>query len=127
MDNKYLIDDSSVEGNVKISDEVIETIASVAAEKVEGVVKMQTNLKSQVTDIFSVKNPNRGAKVNVGEKEALVDIYITVEYGRKIVEICKKVQEVVKEAIENMTDLSVMEINVHVTGIAIEKKDKIRV
>ena len=39
MDNKYLIDESSVEGNVKISDQVIATIASVAAEKVDGVVK----------------------------------------------------------------------------------------
>ena len=82
MDNKYLIDESSVEGNVKISDQVIATIASVAAEKVDGVVKMQSNLKSQVSDIFSAKNLNKGAKVNLGEKEALVDIYVTVEYGK---------------------------------------------
>ena len=126
MDNKYLIDESSVEGNVKISDQVIATIASVAAEKVDGVVKMQSNLKSQVSDIFSAKNLNKGAKVNLGEKEALVDIYVTVEYGKKIVDICKEVQRVVKQAIENMTDLSVVEVNVHVSGIALEKEEKLR-
>ena len=91
MDNKYLIDESSVEGNVKISDQVIATIASVAAEKVDGVVKMQSNLKSQVSDIFSAKNLNKGAKVNLGEKEA-----------------------------------SVVEVNVHVSGIAVEKEEKLR-
>ena len=87
---------------------------------------MQSNLKSQVSDIFSAKNLNKGAKVNLGEKEALVDIYVTVEYGKKIVDICKEVQRVVKQAIENMTDLSVVEVNVHVSGIAVEKEEKLR-
>ena len=87
---------------------------------------MQSNLKSQVSDILSAKNLNKGAKVNLGEKEALVDIYVTVEYGKKIVDICKEVQRVVKQAIENMTDLSVVEVNVHVSGIAVEKEEKLR-
>ena len=44
----------------------------------------------------------------------------------KIVDICKEVQRVVKQAIENMTDLSVVEVNVHVSGIAVEKEEKLR-
>lgn len=126
MDNDYLINDSNTESSVKISNDVIATIAQVACEQVEGVAKAPINLKTQVTDIFSAKNPSRGAKVNVGEREAIVDLYISVEYGRKIIDICKEVQEVAKEAIENMTDLSVVEINCHVTGIIAPKEDKLR-
>lgn len=75
MDNKYLIDESSVEGNVKISDQVIATIASVAAEKVDGVVKMQSNLKSQVSDIFSAKTLIKVPKL-IWEKKKLLLIYM---------------------------------------------------
>ena len=125
MTDNYLIETKG-DGEVRISEDVIATISIVAAESVEGVVEMQSNLKSQVSDIFSAKNLNKGAKVNLGEKEALVDIYVTVEYGKKIVDICKEVQRVVKQAIENMTDLSVVEVNVHVSGIAVEKEEKLR-
>ncbi|MDO5715059.1 MAG: Asp23/Gls24 family envelope stress response protein [Tissierellia bacterium] len=125
MTNKYLIDDVTA-GNVKISDDVIATIASVAAENVEGVVKMQSNLKSSVTEMLGSKNLTRGVKVNVGEKEALVDMYITVEYGNRIIDICKQVQSKVKEAIENMTDLDVVEVNIHVSGISVPEEDKVK-
>lgn len=125
MSDKYLIDDMS-EGNVKISDDVIATIATVAAENVEGVVKMQSNLKSSVTEILGTKNLTHGVKVNVGEKEALIDMYITVEYGLKIVEICRNVQQKVKEAIETMTDLDVVEVNVHISGIAIAEEERLK-
>lgn len=126
MENKYLIDDIMTEGNVKISSDVIATIASVAAEEVEGVVKMQSNLKAQVSDIIERKPKSQGVRVNIGEKEALLDIYITVEYGKKIIDICENVQKRVKEAVENMTDLDVVEVNVHVAGIAVEKEEKQR-
>lgn len=125
MSDKYLIDDMS-DGNVKISDDVIATIATVAAENVEGVVKMQANLKSSVTEILGTKNLTHGVKVNVGEKEALIDMYITVEYGRKVVDICRNVQRKVKEAIETMTDLDVVEVNVHISGIAVADEERLK-
>lgn len=87
---------------------------------------MQASLKSSVTDILGVKNVGRGVKVSVGEQEAVIDTYITVEYGRNIVGIAKVVQEKVKEAVENMTGLEVVEINVHVSGIAVSEKEKVR-
>lgn len=125
MTEKYLVDTASA-GDVKISEDVLATISILAAESVEGVVKLQTSLKSSVTDILGVKNASRGVKVSVGEKEAVVDLFITVEYGRNIVEVATLVQEKVKEAIENMTGLEVVEINVHVSGIAIPGNEKVR-
>lgn len=124
MDNKYLIDGNAAEGTVKISEDVIATIASVAAENVEGIVKVGSNFKSQVSDILNTKNFNRGVKVNIGEKETIIDVYLTIEYGIKIVDVCEKVQEKVKEAIENMTDFEVVEVNVHLSGIAVKSSEK---
>ena len=67
---------------------------------------------------------NRGVRVNIGERETIVDVYITIEYGIKIVEVSEKVQEEVKEAIENMTDFDVVEVNVHISGIAVKNSEK---
>ena len=127
MSDKYLIDAINDEnGNIKISDDVIATIAAVAAEEVEGIVNLQTSLKSSVTDMLGVKNLTKGVKVNVGNSEAVIDIYVTVEYGKNIVEISKQVQDKIKEAVETMTSLQVVEVNVHVSGIAILDKEKVR-
>lgn len=124
MDNKYLVNGNEAEGKVKISEDVIATVASVAAENVDGVVKVGSNFKSQVTDILNTKNFNRGVRVNIGERETIVDVYITIEYGIKIVEVSERVQEEVKEAIENMTDFDVVEVNVHISGIAVKNSEK---
>lgn len=127
MSEKYLVDAiTEGEGNIKIADDVIGTIAAVAAESVDGVVELQSTLKASVTDMLGVKNLAKGVKVNVGEEEAVIDLFITVEYGKNIVEISKIVQEKVKEAIETMTSLNVIEVNVHVSGIAMIDKEKVR-
>lgn len=125
MTDNYLIETKG-DGEVRISEDVIATISIVAAESVEGVVEMQPNLKSSVTQMLGVKNLNRGVKVSIGEGEAVIDAFITVLYGINIVDVCKLVQEKIKEAVENMTDLEVVEVNVHVSGIALEDKEKVK-
>lgn len=125
MTDNYLIETKG-DGEVRISEDVIATISIVAAESVEGVVEMQPNLKYSVTQMLGVKNLNRGVKVSIGEGEAVIDTFITVLYGINIVDVCKLVQEKIKEAVENMTDLEVVEVNVHVSGIALEDKEKVK-
>ncbi|SHG98399.1 Uncharacterized conserved protein YloU, alkaline shock protein (Asp23) family [Anaerosphaera aminiphila DSM 21120] len=125
MTDNYLIDDVN-NGNVKISEEVIATIAVVAIEEVEGVVEMQSTLKTSVTDMLGVKNLLKGVKASIGEREAVIDVFITVEYGKNIIDIGKNVQEKVKEAVETMTGLDVVEVNVHVGGVAMENKEKVK-
>ena len=71
MDNKYLVNGNEADGKVKISEDVIATVASVAAESVDGIVKVGSNFKSQVTDILNTKNFNRGVKVNIGTLKIL--------------------------------------------------------
>lgn len=116
MENARL--DSSI-GSVRIADEVVEVIAGMAASEVEGVAEMSGGFVGDIASMLGRgKNVSKGIKVEVGEKEATVDLFLAVEYGVSIPDVAQKVQEAVKEAIEGMTGLSVLEINIHIQGIA---------
>lgn len=111
-------------GHVKISDDVVAIIAGLAATEIKGVAGMSGGIAGGISDILGRKNLSKGVKVQVGEKEAAVDLYIIVEYGSKIPEVAWEIQESVKNAIETMTGLNVVEVNIHVQGVYIEKAAK---
>ncbi|WP_422443900.1 Asp23/Gls24 family envelope stress response protein [Thermoanaerobacterium sp. DL9XJH110] len=111
------IESSTEKGSIKISDEVVAVIAGLAAMEVEGVAGMSGGIVGGIAEILGRKNLSKGVKVEVGEKEAAVDLYIIVNYGVRIPEVAWNVQENVKKAIENMTGLSVVEVNIHVQGV----------
>ncbi|HHV63625.1 MAG TPA: Asp23/Gls24 family envelope stress response protein [Peptococcaceae bacterium] len=114
-------------GSVRIADEVIEVIAGMAASEVEGVAEMSGSFVGDLANMLSRgKNVSKGIKVEVGEQEATVDLYLAVEYGVSIPEVAQKVQDAVKEAIEGMTGLHVLEINVHIQGIAFKNSQENR-
>jgi uncharacterized alkaline shock family protein YloU len=71
-----------------------------------------------ITEFVGKKNPSKGVKVEVGEKEAAVDVFVIVEFGVRIPEVAHEIQRSVKKAIESMTGLTVVEINVHIQGVA---------
>ncbi|MCL1790796.1 MAG: Asp23/Gls24 family envelope stress response protein [Peptococcaceae bacterium] len=105
-------------GNVRIADEVVEVISGMAASQVEGVVSLGSGgAVSDVANIFS-RGSRKGIKVEIHENEAKIDLYITVNFGATIPKIAGLVQEAVKENVENMTGLTVAEINIHIQGVA---------
>lgn len=111
-------------GIVKISDEVVEVIAGIAASEIKGVVGMSAGLVNGISQILSgKKNLSKGVKVNVGEDSASIDLYIVVEYGIKIPELAEEVQNNVKKAVESMTGLNVSGVNVYVQNVSIIKED----
>jgi len=117
-------------GSVRISEEVVAVIAGIAATEVEGVVGMSGGIVGDITEILGKKNLSKGVRVEVGEKEAAADLFIVVEYGVRIPEVAQRVQENVKKAIESMTGLSVVEVNIHVQGVAFRtegREDEVRV
>lgn len=111
-------------GQIKIADEVVGIIAGLAATEVPGVAGMSGGIVGGIAEMLGRKNLSKGVKVEVGEKEAAVDLFIIVEYGTKIPDICWQIQENVKKAIENMTGLNVIEVNIHVQGVHMEKEGK---
>ncbi len=104
-------------GSIRIADEVVGIIAGLAATEVPGVAGMSGGLVGGIAEILGRKNFNKGVKVEVGEKEAAVDLFIIVEYGVRIPEVAGEIQGNVKRAIESMTGLAVVEVNIHVQGV----------
>ena len=111
-------------GSIRIADEVVGIIAGMAATEITGVAGMSAGLVGGIAEMLGKKNLAKGVKVEVGEREAAVDLYIIVEYGVRIPDIALRVQENVKRGIESMTGLDVVEVNVHVQGVGFNQDSK---
>ena len=109
-------------GSVTFADEVIAVIAGLAATEIKGIASMSGNMGNSINEMLGKKDHTKGVKVEVGKEEAAVDLYVVLNYGLNIPDTCKAVQENVKKAIETMTGLRVVEVNVHVQGVKFEKE-----
>ncbi|MGL4629133.1 Asp23/Gls24 family envelope stress response protein [Cetobacterium sp.] len=106
-------------GNIKIADDVVKTISAKAAQDVSGVYKLAGGVADEVSKMLGKKRLTNGVKVEVGEKECSVEIYIIVEYGYQISEVAQNVQKNVLTAVSTMTGLKVVEVNVFVQDVKI--------
>jgi len=111
-------------GKVTFADEVIAIIAGLAATEIPGVSAMSGGIAGGIVEKLGKKNLSKGVKVEVGEKEAAIDLFIIVDYGVRIPELSWNVQENVKKAVETMTGLNVIEVNIHIQGVNFEKEAK---
>ena len=110
-------------GTITYANEVIAIISGVAANEVAGIAGMCTS--GGIADVFGRnKNITKGVKVENGSEEASVDLYVVVEYGTPIQTAAADVQENVRTAIETMTGLHVVRVDVHVQGVSFEKENK---
>ncbi|MDT8716581.1 Asp23/Gls24 family envelope stress response protein [Clostridium sp. 19966] len=111
-------------GIVKISDEVVSVIAGLAAAEIKGITGVNAGITGGITQIFSGrKNPSKGIKVNMDENSASIDMMVGVEYGLKIPEVAKNIQENVKKAVETMTGLNVSTVNIYVQNVIVPKSE----
>lgn len=109
-------------GNVRISADVISTIAGIATSELEGVAGMYSSFADGIAEKFGAKkNPSKGVKVDMTEETVSVDLYIVVDYGVRIPELSWEIQENVKNNIETMTGLTVEKVNIHIEGVSFEK------
>ncbi|MDI3256611.1 MAG: Asp23/Gls24 family envelope stress response protein [Kyrpidia sp.] len=111
-------------GSIRIANEVIEVIAGLAAVEVPGVAGMSGGVAGGIAELLGRKNLSKGVKVEVGQKQCAVDVSIVAEYGARIPDVAGAIQENVKHAIETMTGLEVVEVNVHVLGVAFRQEEK---
>lgn len=111
-------------GTVTFASEVIATIAGLAAADIPGVASMSGGLADGMGELIGRKNLSKGIKVEVGQEEVAVDIAIVAEYGRPITQVAEQIQSSVKKAIETMTGLKVVEVNVAVTGIKFKDQNQ---
>lgn len=108
-------------GAIRIADEVVSTVAGLAAIEVDGVAAMSGGWGTDLVEKLGKKNFGKGIKVEVINDETRIDIYIIVEFGYPIPQVAENVQKEVKVAVETMTGLTVAAVNVHVVSVLMKK------
>ncbi len=107
---------------VKIADEVVAIIAGLATTEVEGVSSMAGNITNEIVSKLGMKNLSKGIFVEVMDEEIKVDVALNIAYGYAIPEISAKVQERVKSSVENMTGLTVTDVDIRIASVEMQKK-----
>lgn len=109
-------------GNVKISVDVVSTIAGIATSEVHGVAGMYGTFAGGIAEMLGAKkSPSKGVKVDMTGETVTIDLYIVVEYGVRIPELAWEIQESVKNNVETMTGLDVRNVNIHIEGVSFTK------
>ena len=110
-------------GNVKISEDVVASIVTIAANEVEGVAVTPASALD-FAERWGKKGMGRGVRVTLEEKTVAIELGVQMTYGIKIPQTALKVQQKVKMAVESMTGLTVHNINVTVSGVSFDKEKK---
>lgn len=110
-------------GIIRISDDVVATIAGLAAMETPGIAGMSGGISEGLAKRLTGKNVQKGVTVEVGQLEAAIDLRVIVQFGVKIHEVCRDLQQNVREALENMTGLTVVEVNVKVEGVSFVEEE----
>lgn len=104
-------------GDVRVADEVVAIIAGLATTEVEGVSSMAGNITNEIVSKLGMKNLSKGIRVEVLDGKVSVDVALNISYGYSIPEVSAKVQDRVKNAIENMTGLEVSIVNIRIASV----------
>ncbi|KUM81798.1 Asp23/Gls24 family envelope stress response protein [Streptomyces sp. ISL-22] len=116
-------------GRTTIADGVVEKIAGMAARDVDGVHAMGSGLARTFGAVRDrvpggAKSVTRGVKAEVGEVQAALDLEIVVEYGVSIADVARDVRENVITAVERMTGLEVVEVNISVSDVKLPDEEE---
>lgn len=119
---------SEARGRTTIADGVVEKIAGIAAREVPGINALGggfTRTMGAVRDRVpgGGASAGRGVKVEVGEKQTAIDLQVVVEYGFSITDVAGEVRENVIAAVERMTSLEVVEVNIAVNDVHLPEDD----
>ena len=104
-------------GNVMISEDVIETIVAETIAEVEGIHGLDVKPGADIADLIG-KNWGKGMKIVIGENNELtISCNVQICYGNSVIEVAKNAQQAVTTAVENAAGVTVKEVNINVCGI----------
>lgn len=109
-------------GEVKIASDVVAAIAALAATEVDGIHSMAGNITNELIGKLGMKNLSKGVKILMENGVVRVQMMAVINYGYSIPDVSKQVQERVSQQIENMTGLTVSEVNVRIAGVNLENE-----
>lgn len=117
IEEKALNTNIDKDGNIAISNDVIATIAAIAAKSIDGVYGMVNSLTGGFAELLGKKNPSKGVKVTINDRDVKIDMFVVVEYGVKIPDVAWEIQGKTKNEVEAMTGLNVTAVNVNIEGV----------
>jgi len=116
-------DTVEIKGSVTFANEVLETIAGLAACDIPGVAGMSGGFKDGIVDFLGRKNLTKGVKVSVEDQSVTVDVQVVLDYGVRAPEVCGAIQDSVSRNLETMTGLNVKSVNVFVQGVKVKEPE----
>ena len=119
--NTYVLQDDDSKGTVQIADDVVAVIAGLAATEVKGVAAMAGNITNEIMSKVGRKNLSKGVKISVNGNRVKIALAIMMEYGYNIPGTCSKVQDRVKNAVQNMTGLTVTDVDIRIASVEMRK------
>lgn len=106
------------ESKLIIQDKVVAKIARIAVNNIDGILEMKGNIADSIGSFFgSNDSKNAGVNVEVGEREAKVNLDVIIEYGKNARQIFNDIQRVVSTNVKEMTGLDVVTVNVDVVDV----------
>lgn len=120
----YIEETTNKTGTISYANDVIAIIAGLAATEIAGISGMSGGITSGIAEMLGRKNLTKGVKVEVGTEETAIDLNVIVDYGVQIHKVAFDVQENVKKAVETMSGLHVVEVNVYVQGVNVAQEPK---
>ena len=117
-ENKNYVTQTRENGSVLISEDVITTIVAHAVEEVEGVVGLNAKPAADIIEMIGKKNWGKGIKVTISESDELsIECNVIISYGHSVVTVATAIQEAIVAALQSMTGVTVVSVNVNVCGI----------
>ncbi|HIY54062.1 MAG TPA: Asp23/Gls24 family envelope stress response protein [Candidatus Agathobaculum merdavium] len=117
-DHKEYWSTESDQGSIRISEDVVASIAALATSETPGVSGLYSTLTSDIVSFLSKKNLSKGVRIEIAEEGTVrIEIGFLALFGHNICDVAKQVQESVRSSVESMTGLKVTEVNVHVGGV----------
>ncbi len=113
-----MINNKNTASSLKISEEVIASVAKMAASEVHGVASM-AEAPVNIKTVISPKGATRSIRINMKKDVAEIAVYVCVEQTARIPDVCEEIQRRVKQAVQNMTGLVVSKVNVYVVDVAV--------
>jgi len=102
-------------GDIKINNEVVSTIAAMAANEVPGIIPASGGFSFR--DMLGIKDIDKGVSVQITDNRVVINIEVSIEYGTNIYDASHRLQKRVKDQVEQMTGLVVEEVNVIIKGV----------
>ena len=113
----HVVYEKDEHGQIVIADEVVAIIAGIAATEVKGVDSMYGGWSGEIISRMGIRDLSKGVSISIEDDHVSVKLSLNVKYGYSIPEVSRNVQDKVASAIESMTGLSVLDVNIRIAGV----------